>query len=208
MQHGRHQSSSRNSSSHTPLSHQMAGALNECYSSSGRPSSYVSASTIKSDNDHQLLASSENAVRHASEAAGLGPVQNSAAAPGSSFNRQASGYYPGTGPHPSAPMGNSASLTHNHNHIRVPQFENATTQYTGHDRTGVGGGRNSNIDAAAGDMMYAGSGGLPRPLPAEHHPHPTTVQPICKQGGIRYAVTTRAYDTPSSLGLTEVVGLS
>ena len=195
----------------------MAGAFNECFSSSsssspGRANSrHVSS---KNDNDHQLLApSSENAVRHASEATGLGPVQNlnlnSAAAPGSSFNRQAAGYYPGAGlqAHPSAPMGNSAPLSHNHhNHIRIiPQFENTTTQSTGHDRTGVGGGRNTNIDAVAGDMMYAGSGGLP--LPAEHHP--TTVQPTCKHGGTRYAVeTTRAYDTPSSLGLTEVVGLS
>jgi hypothetical protein len=157
----------------------MAGALTECFSSSGRhgASPHVSTTTtIKTDNDHQLLASTENAVRHASEAAaGLGPVQNlnSAAAPGSSFNRQAAGYYPGNGPYPSAPMGNSAPVTHNnhnhHNHIRNPQFENATTQSTGHDRTGVGGGRNGNIDAA-GDMMYAGYGGG-LPLPAEHHPH-------------------------------------
>jgi hypothetical protein len=156
----------------------MAGALNECLSSSGRHGATSSShvSTIKNDNDHQLLASTENAVRHASEAgAGLGPVQNlnSAVAPGSSFNRQAAGYYPGNGPYnPSAPMGNSAPLTHNHHnsHIRNPQFENATTQSMGHDRTGVGGGRNINIDAA-GDMMYAGYGGGGLPLPAEHHPH-------------------------------------
>ena len=187
----------------------MAGAFNECFSSGRASSSAHHVSSSKNNNnDHQLLASSENAVPHASDAAaGLGPVQNNAAGPGSSsVSRQAAGYYPGTGPHPScAPMGNSAApLTHNnHNHIRIPQFENATTQFTGHDRTGVGGGRNSNIDA--GDMMYAGSAGLP--LPAEHHP--TTVQPICKQGGLRYAVEiTRAYDTPSSLAFTEVVGLS
>jgi hypothetical protein len=157
----------------------MAGALNECFSSSGRASARVTT-TIKNENDQQL-APSENAVRHPSEAGGLGPVQNGAAALGSSVDRQA-GYYPGGRSYPSAPMGNSAPLAHNHNHIRIPQFEfeNATTQFTGHDRTGVGGGRNNNIDA--GDM-HAGSGGLP--LPAEHHP---TAQPICKQGGIRYAV--------------------
>ena len=174
----------------------MAGALNECFSSSGRASAHVTT-TIKNDNDQQL-APSENAVRHASEVAGLGPVQSSSAASGSSIDRQA-GYYPGARSYPSAPMGNSAPLTHNH--IRIPhQFENATTQSTGHDRTGVGGGRNNNIDA--GDT-HAGSGGLPI-IPAEH----PTAQPICKQGGIRYAVEmTRAYDTPSSLGLTEVVGL-
>lgn len=205
MQHGRHQSFPRNPSSHhTPLSRQLAGTFNDCFSSSRRPSLSAHApTTIKNDNDQQL-APTENAVRHASEAAGLGPVhqaQNSAAA-GSSTDRQAAGYYSGAGPHPSAPMGNSgAPLAHNHNHIRIPQFENTTTQSTGHDRTGVGGGRNSNIDA--GDK-HAGSGGLPLPVPAEH----PTAQPICKQGGIRYAVEiTRAYDTPSSLGLTEVVGL-
>jgi hypothetical protein len=184
----------------------MAGAFNECFSSSsGRASSHVSststsstATIIKNDSDNQLLATSENAVRHgASEAAaGLGPAQTSAAPGSSSINRQqhtAAGYYPGAGtayPNPSAPMMcNSAPLTHHNNHhIRIRQFENATTQSTGHDRTGVGGGRNSKIDA--GDV-YPGSGGLP--LPAEHH-HPVGV--------------TRAYDTPSSLGLTEVVGLS
>jgi len=186
----------------------MAGAFNECFSS-GRASAHVlpttttTTTTIKTDNDQQL-APSENAVRHASEVvAGLGPVQNNAAA-GSSIDRQAAGYYAGAGTYPSAPpMGNSAPLAphnHNHNHIRIPQFENNTTQSTGHDRTGVGGGRNSNIDA--GDKHAGGSGGLP--LPAEH----PTVQPICKQGGIRYEIEmTRAYDTPSSLGLTEVVGL-
>jgi len=173
----------------------MAGALNECFSS-GRTSAHV-PTTIKTDNDQQL-ASPENAVRHAAEVAGLGPAQNSAAA-GSSIDRQAGSYYAGAGTYPSAPMGNSAPLAHNH--IRIPQSENATTQSSpGHDRTGVGGGRNSNIDA--GDM-HAGSGGLP--LPAEH---PTVQSKICKQGVIRYAVEmTRAYDTPSSLGLTGVVGL-
>jgi hypothetical protein len=187
----------------------MAGALNECFSS-GRANAHVptttttTTSTIKTDNDQQL-ASSENAVRHASEVAGLGPVQNIAAA-GSSIDRQATGYYAGAGgTYPSAPpIGNSATpLVHNHNnhnHIRMPQFENATTQSTGHDRTGVGGGRNSNIDA--GDKHAGGSGGLP--LAAEH----PTAQPNCKQRGIRYEIEmTRAYDTPSSLGLTEVVGL-
>ena len=181
----------------------MAGALNECFSS-GRASAHVPTSTtttIKHDNDQQP-ASSENAVRHASEAAGLGPVQNSAV-PGSSIDRQAAGYYPSAGTYyPSAPMGNSAPLTHNH--IRIAQFEtrNATTQSTGHDRTGVGGGRNNNIDA--GDMMHAGGGGLP--LPAEH----PTVQPICKQERIRYCSIdhTCLRHTHSSLGLTEVVGLS
>jgi hypothetical protein len=179
----------------------MAGALNECLSS-GRPSARVpTTTTIKNDND-QRLASAENAVRQASsEVAGLGRVQNGAAA-GSSSDRQAAGYYAGAGAYPSAPMGNSAApLAHNHNHVRIPQFENATTQSTGHDRTGVGGGRNNNLDA--GDVHAGGSSGLP--LPAEH---PPTAQPICKQGGIRYALEmTRAYDTPSSLGLTEVVGL-
>lgn len=105
-------------------------------------------------------------------------------------------------------MGNSPPPAHHH-HVRISQFENATTQYTGHDRTGVGGGRNSKIDAG-GDMMpvhAGGSGGLPLPAEHPHPPHPTA-QPICKQGGIRYPVQmTRAYDTPSSLGLTEVVGL-
>jgi hypothetical protein len=177
----------------------MAGALNECFSS-GRPSAHVPTTTIKKDND-QRLTSPENAVRHAPEvAAGLGPVQNVAA--GSSIDRQAAGYYAGAGTYPSAPMGNSTPPAHNHNHIRTPQFENATTQSTGHDRTGVGGGRNSNIDA--GDI-HAGTGTGGLPLPAEH----PTVQTNCKQGEIRYAVEmTRAYDTPSSLGgLTEVVGL-
>jgi hypothetical protein len=200
----------------------MAGALNECFSS-GRPSSthvptttttLTTTTTIKTDSDQQL-ASSENAVSHASEAAGLGPVQNNAAS-GSSIDRQATGYYhPGARSSgyrdrdPSAPMGNSAAPpvahanNHNHNNIRVPQFENATTQSTpGHDRTGVGGGRNNNIDA--GDTHSGSGGGLGLPIPAEH----PTVQPICKQGGIRSAVEmTRAYDTLSSLGLTEVVGL-
>jgi hypothetical protein len=204
VHHGRHQSFPRNPSSHhTPLSHQMAGAFNECFSSGRASASHVPTTMIKNDNDQQM-ASSENAVRHASDAAGLGPVQNSAApGPGSSIDRQA-GYYPGAwSSNPNAPMGNSAPPAHNHNHIRIPQFENATTQSTpGHDRTGIGGGRNNNIDA--GDM-HAGSGGLPLPLSAEHHP---TAQPICKQGGIRYAVEmTRAYDTSSSLGLTAVVGL-
>ena len=147
----------------------MAGALNECFSS-GRV-----GAPIKHDND-QHPASSENAVRHACEAAGLGPVHNSGAA-GSSIDRQA-GYYPSAGSYPSAPMGNSAPLAHSH--IRIPQFEfeNATTQSTGHDRTGVGGGRNNNIDAGG---MHAATSGLP--LSAER----PTVQPICKQRGIRCA---------------------
>lgn len=175
--HGRHQSYPRNSPSHTPLSHQMAGALNDCFSS-GRNGTRV-PTTIKTDNDQQL-ASPENAVRHAAEvaAAGLGPVQNTSAAPGSSTsienNRQAASYYAGAGAYPSAPMGNSAPLAaHNHIQVRIPQFENATTQsMPGHDRTGVGGGRNSNFDAGDNNNnMHAGSGGLP--LPAEH----PTVQP-------------------------------
>ena len=184
----------------------MAGALNDCFSS-GRASSHA-PTTIKNDSD-QLPAPPEKAVRHASEVvAGLGPVQTIAAAGSSIVDRQAAGYYAGAGSNPSAPMGNSAPLAHNHNqhnHIRIPsQFENATTQSTGHDRTGVGGGgRNNNIDAAGDIHAGTGSGGLP--LPTEHHP---TAQPNCKQGEIRYAVEmTRAYDTPSSLGLTEVVGL-
>jgi hypothetical protein len=203
----------------------MAGTFNDCFSA-GRASS-----SIKNKNDQQLASMTENAVRQASEAAGLGlgPVQNNSAAPGSSStsidSRQTGYYHPGASssyPNPSAPMGNSAAPlahhNHSHNHnIRIPQFENATTQSTGHDRTGVGGGRNGNIDA--GDMMpvhggssSSSSSGLP--LPAEHphpHPHPhhpTAQQPICKQGGIRYPVhMTRAYDTPSSLGPTQVVGL-
>ena len=205
----------------------MAGAFNECFSSSGRAHvSSTTTPTIKNDTDHKLLASSENAVHHGtSEAAagslGLGPVQNNAAPGSSSVNSRqtTAGHYP----NPSAPMnGNSAPLSHHHHnshhhqhhhHIRIRQFENATTQFTGHDRTGVVGGRKGNVDALAAGDVHAGSGGLPLPLPAEHH-HPTTVavqvQPICKQGGIRYHAVdvARAYDTPSSLGLTEVVGLS
>ncbi|SRR6266478_1994073 len=190
--HGRHQSFPRNPSSHAPLSHQLAGTLNECFSS-GRANAHV-PTTIKYDNDQQL-ASAEDAVRHASEVAGLGPVQNSAA-PGSSIDRQA-GYYRGAGSYPSAPMGNSSPL--GHNHIRIPQFENATTQYTGHDRTGVGGGCDNNIDAMD---MHAGSGGLP--LPAEY----PTVQPICKQGDslcsrddtrLRHTLKHRAHSLKSSV---------
>jgi hypothetical protein len=120
------------------------------------------AGNLKHDND-QLLASSENAVRHASEA-GLGPVQNGTA-PGSSIDRQA-GYYRGAG-HPSAPMGNSAPQGHNPN--RILQFQNATTQSTGHDRTGVGGGRVNNIDA--GDRH----GGVLPPL------EQLMVEPICER---------------------------
>ena len=156
--HGRHQSFLRNSSSHTPLPPHMAGALNDRFSP-GR--SHV---PIKHDSDQQL-ASFENAVRHASEA-GLGPVQNGAAAGSSTIDRQA-GYYRGAG-YPSAPMGNSTPQGHNRN----AQFENTTTQSTGHDRTGVGGGRDNNIDALAGEMH---GGGVP--LPAEY----ATVQPICKR---------------------------
>jgi hypothetical protein len=153
--HGRHQTFLRNPSSHTPLSHHMAGPLNDRFQS-GR--SHV---PIKHDSD-QHLASFENAVRHASEA-GLGPVQNNSAAAGSSTIDRQAGYYRGAG-YPSAPMGNSAPQGHN----RIPQFENATTQSTGHDRTGVGG-RDNNIDALAGEMH---GGGVP--LPAEY----PTVQPI------------------------------
>ena len=158
----------------------MAGALNECFPQ-GRGHVH-----IRHDSDPQL-ASFENAVRHTSEA-GLGPVQNSAAA-GSSIDRQA-GYYRGAG-YPSAPMGNSAPLGHN----RILQFENATTQSMGHDRTGVGGGRDNNIDA--GDMH---GGGVP--LPAEYH---QTVQPICKRAG--FATLARAHDANLSLGTTDIVGL-
>ncbi|KAI9465761.1 hypothetical protein BJY52DRAFT_1220508 [Lactarius psammicola] len=80
-------------------------------------------------------ASSEGAVHHASET-GLGPVQNGTA-PGSPIDRQA-GYGRGTGYSNNVSMGNSALQGHNRN----PQFQNAT----GHDRTGVGGVRNGNID--------------------------------------------------------------
>jgi hypothetical protein len=96
-------------------------------------------------------------------------------------------------------MGNSAPL--GHNHIRIPQFENVTTQSTGHDRTGVGGGRDINIDA--GDIQ-ADSGGLPL---LTEHPTAQPICKICKQRGIRYELEmTSAYDRHSSLGLTEVVG--
>ncbi|KAH9979748.1 hypothetical protein BJV74DRAFT_887951 [Russula compacta] len=131
--------------SHSPLTHHIAGTLNECFSP-GRV--HV---PIKHDNDQ--LASSENAVHHASEA-GLGPVQNGTAPPGSSIDRQA-GYYRGAG-HPSAPMGNFTPYVHN----RILQFQNATTQSTGHDRTAVSGGRNSNIDAGDTHDGF--------PLPVEH----------------------------------------
>lgn len=154
VHHGRHQSFPRNPSSHTPLSQHMAGALNECFSPARV---HV---PIKHDSDQQL-ASFENAVRHAAEA-GLGPVQNSAGA-GSSIDRQ-TGYYRGAG-YPSAPMGNSTPMGYN----RIPQFENATTQSMGHDRTGVGGGRDNNIEIHGGGV----------PLPAEY----PTVQSICKQAG-------------------------
>lgn len=137
----------------------MAGAFNDCFSQ-GR--GHV---PIRHDSDQQL-ASLENAVRHASEA-GLGPVQNNTAA-GSTIDRQA-GYYRGAGYPSAAPMGNSAPLAH----TRILQFENATTQsMPGHDRTGVGGGRDNNIDA--GEVH---AGGVP--LPAEY----PTVQPICKRAG-------------------------
>ena len=136
----------------------MAGALNDCFSQ-GRGHVH-----IRHDSDQQL-ASFENAVRHASEA-GLGPVQNNSGAAGSSIDRQ-TGYYRGAG-YPSAPMGNSTPLAHN----RVLQFDNVPTQSTGHDRTGVGGGRDNNIDA--GEMHGSGV-----PLPAEY----PTVQPICKRAG-------------------------
>ena len=134
----------------------MTGASNECFSP-GRVH-------VPCKHDSDQLASSENAVRHASEA-GLGPVQNGMA-PGSPFDRQ-TGYYRGAG-YPSAPMGNSTPQGH---HNRIIQFQNATTQSTGHDRTGVGGGRNNNIDA--GNRH----GGIP--LPAEQ----PIIQPICEQEG-------------------------
>ncbi|KAI0301641.1 hypothetical protein B0F90DRAFT_323949 [Multifurca ochricompacta] len=111
---------------------------------------------IRRDSDQ--LVSSENAMRHASEA-GLGPVQNGTA-PGSPIGRQA-GYYRGTG-YPSAPMGNSAPQGHG----RIPQSQKATTQPMGHDRTGVGGGRNNN------NMDVSDRHGSV-PLPAGHK-----VQPI------------------------------
>jgi len=152
---GRHHPFPRNlkPSSHTPLGppHTIGGAPNECFP----PGRIHLAGNLKHDND-QLLASSENAVRHASEA-GLGPVQNGTA-PGSSIDRQAD-YYRGPG-HPSAPMGNSAPQGHA-SASRIHQFQNATTQSTGHDRTGVGGGRGNNIDA--GDRH----GGALLPLTAE-----------------------------------------
>ncbi|KAI0296428.1 hypothetical protein BC826DRAFT_233837 [Russula brevipes] len=154
--HGRHHSFPRNHPSFAPLPPHMTTPLpNECFSP-GR--AHV---PLKHDSDQ--LASSENAVRHASEA-GLGPVQNGTA-PGSSIDRQA-GYYRGAGL-PSAPMGNSNPQGHN----LIIQFQNSTTQSMGHDRTGVGGGRNTNIDA---DDIHGGF-----PLPVEH----LTVQPICKRGG-------------------------
>ncbi|KAI0250667.1 hypothetical protein BJV78DRAFT_546061 [Lactifluus subvellereus] len=131
--HGRHHPFARNHPSHAPPPpHLTAGASNE-YFPQGR--AHV---PIKHDNDQ--LASSENALRHASEA-GLGPVQNGTA-PGLSIDRP-TGYHCGAEPL-SAPMGNSAPQGHD----RVPQFQNPTTQPTGHDRTGVGGGRKDNIDTS------------------------------------------------------------
>ena len=136
----------------------MIGASNDCF-----PQGRVHLpGNLKHDNDQ--LASSENAVRHASEA-GLGPVQNGTA-PGSSIDRQAS-YYRGAG-YPSAPMGNSAPQGHNTN--RIHQLQNATTQSMGHDRTGVGGGCGNNIDAS--DRH----GGV-LPLTAEQ----PMVEPICER---------------------------
>lgn len=151
-----------NPSSHAPLGHSHTiGAPNERFP----PGRVHLAGNLRHDNDQ--LASSENAVRHASEA-GLGPVQNGTA-PGSSIDGQA-GYYRGAG-HPSAPMGNSAPQGHNTN--RIIQFQNVTTQSTGHDRTGVGGGRGNNIDA--GDRPH----GCILPLTAEQQP---MVEPICERG--------------------------
>jgi hypothetical protein len=130
-------------------------ASNECFSP-GRV-------LVSSKHDKDELATSENAVRHASEA-GLGPVQNqNGTAPGSTIDRPA-GYYRGAG-HPSAPMGSSAPQGHN----IIIQFQNVTAQSTGHDRTGVGGGCN-NIDS--GDVL----GGVS--LPVEQ----PMVQPICERG--------------------------
>jgi hypothetical protein len=150
--HGRHHSFARNHPSHAPPSSHSTGASND-YLSQGR--AHV---PVKPDNDQ--LASSENVLRHASEA-GLGPVQNGTA-PGSPIDKPA-GYNRGAG-HPSAPMGNSAPQGHH----RSSQFQNPTVQSTGHDRTGVGGGRNDNIDAS--EMQ----GSIPLP------PEQPMVEPICR----------------------------
>lgn len=122
--HGRHHSFPRNHSPHTP--HSTTGASNEHFSQGRTPQ------PIRHDDDQQ--ASSEGAEHHATEA-GLGPVQNGTA-PGSPIDRHA-GYCRGTG-YPTVPMSNSALQRQ----IRNPQLQTAT----GHDRTGVGGVRNSNID--------------------------------------------------------------
>jgi hypothetical protein len=86
---------------------------------------------IRHDDDQR--ASSEGATHHASEA-GLGPAQNGTA-PGSPIDR--AGYCRGAG-HPNLSTGNSSLQGHNRN----PQYLNAI----GHDRTGVGGAHNGNID--------------------------------------------------------------
>ncbi|KAH9973792.1 hypothetical protein BGW80DRAFT_223303 [Lactifluus volemus] len=157
--HGRYHTFARHHSPHTSPPHSHLTGAND-YFSQGR--AHV-VPPIKTDNDQ--LASSETVMSHASEAAGLGPVQNGTT-PGSPVDRPA-GYNRGAGQHPSAPMGNSASQDHS----RSPQFENPTTQPTGHDRTGVGGGRNDNIDASE---VHGNA-----PIPAAGQP---TVQPICKRG--------------------------
>ncbi|KAH9042544.1 hypothetical protein EDB85DRAFT_1885813 [Lactarius pseudohatsudake] len=128
--HRRHHPFPRNHSPHPQLPpHTTTGAPHEQFSQQGRATTHL---PIKHDDDQR--ASSDGAVHHASEA-GLGPVQNGTA-PGSPIDKEA-GYCRGTG-YPNVSMGNSAPQGHNRN----PLFQNAT----GHDRTGVGGVRNGNID--------------------------------------------------------------
>lgn len=134
----RHHPFPRSQSPHAQLPpHSTTGTPNEHFLQ-GR-----SHLPIRHDDDQR--ASSDGAVHRASEA-GLGPVQNGTA-PGSPMDRQA-GYCRGAGC-PTVSMGDSSLQAHNHN----PQSQNAT----GHDRTGVGGVRNGNID------MSNSQGSIPPP---------------------------------------------
>jgi len=170
--HGRPHSFPRSYSSQVSLAQHN---MNNGTTSEGFPPGRAHSIPIKHDDNDQLASSSDNAVRHASEP-GLGPVQNGIA-PGSAIDSRQAGYYRAAG-YPSAPMGNFAPQGHN----RVLQIQNATTQSTGHDRTGVGGGRNGNIDAAD-DTRHA-SGAVP-PFPPAEYPMPQPI-PICKRE--RFAV--------------------
>ncbi|KAH9177734.1 hypothetical protein EDB89DRAFT_1934203 [Lactarius sanguifluus] len=126
--HRRHHPFPRNHSPHPQLPPHTTTGPNEQFSQQGRATIHL---PIKHDDDQR--ASSDGAAHHAS-AAGLGPVQNGTA-PGSPIDKEA-GYCRGAG-YPNVSMGNSVPQGHNRN----PLFQNAT-----HDRTGVGGVRNGNID--------------------------------------------------------------